>query len=93
MTVKAVGLGIFLAFVFGTANAYLGMRAGQTVAATLDDSAVPIERWKHAFQSILVPAGEHRINFTFRSRGLRVGAMITMASLLALVLTMWRTHS
>ena len=30
MTVKAVGLGIFLAFVFGAANAYLGMRAGQT---------------------------------------------------------------
>ena len=35
MTVKAVGLGIFLAFVFGAANAYLGMRAGQTVAATI----------------------------------------------------------
>ena len=31
MTVKAVSLGIFLAFVFGAANAYLGMKAGQTV--------------------------------------------------------------
>ena len=29
MTVKAVSLGIFLAFVFGSANAYLGMKAGQ----------------------------------------------------------------
>ena len=35
MTVKAVSLGIFLAFVFGAANAYLGMKAGQTVAATI----------------------------------------------------------
>jgi uncharacterized oligopeptide transporter (OPT) family protein len=35
MTVKAVSLGIFLAFVFGSANAYLGMKAGQTVAATI----------------------------------------------------------
>ena len=29
MTVKAVALGIFLAFVFGSANAYLGMKAGE----------------------------------------------------------------
>jgi hypothetical protein len=35
MTLKAVTFGIFLAFVFGSANAYLGMRAGQTVAATI----------------------------------------------------------
>jgi OPT family oligopeptide transporter len=35
MTVKAVALGLLLAFVFGAANAYLGMRAGQTVAATI----------------------------------------------------------
>ena len=35
MTVKAVALGLGLALVFGAANAYLGMRAGQTVAATL----------------------------------------------------------
>jgi putative OPT family oligopeptide transporter len=35
MTAKAVALGVFLALVFGAANAYLGMKAGQTVAATL----------------------------------------------------------
>jgi len=40
MTVKAVGLGIFLAFVFGSANAYLGMRAGQTVAATIPAAVI-----------------------------------------------------
>jgi len=31
MTLKAVALGLFLALVFGAANAYLGMKAGQTV--------------------------------------------------------------
>src|SRR5579872_2569147 len=40
MTVKAVALGIFLAFVFGSANAYLGMRAGQTVAATIPAAVI-----------------------------------------------------
>lgn len=40
MTLKAVALGIFLAFVFGSANAYLGMRAGQTVAATIPAAVI-----------------------------------------------------
>lgn len=37
---KAVSLGVFLALVFGAANAYLGMRAGQTVAATLPAAVI-----------------------------------------------------
>lgn len=40
MTVKAVFLGLFLAFVFGSANAYLGMKAGQTVAATIPAAVI-----------------------------------------------------
>jgi len=40
LTIKAVGLGIFLSFVFGAANAYLGMRAGQTVAATIPAAVI-----------------------------------------------------
>jgi putative OPT family oligopeptide transporter len=40
MTVKAIGLGLFLAFVFGAANAYLGLRAGQTVAATIPAAVI-----------------------------------------------------
>ena len=40
MTVKAVALGVLLALVFGAANAYLGMRAGQTVAATLPAAVI-----------------------------------------------------
>ncbi|MBL8228890.1 MAG: oligopeptide transporter, OPT family [Bryobacterales bacterium] len=42
LTVKAVGLGLFLAFVFGAANAYLGMRAGQTVAATIPAAVIAL---------------------------------------------------
>jgi putative OPT family oligopeptide transporter len=42
MTVKAVALGIFLAFVFGSANAYLGMKAGQTVAATIPAAVIAL---------------------------------------------------
>ncbi len=42
MTVKAVGLGLFLAFVFGSANAYLGMKAGQTVAATIPAAVIAL---------------------------------------------------
>ncbi len=40
MTVKAVLLGLLLSLVFGSANAYLGMRAGQTVAATIPAAVI-----------------------------------------------------
>jgi len=40
LTWKAVLLGLLLAFVFGAANAYLGMRAGQTVAATIPAAVI-----------------------------------------------------
>jgi hypothetical protein len=55
--------------------------------ATIDDRSVPIERWNRAFQSIVVPPGDHRLSFTFRSRGLRLGALISAVSLLVLILT------
>jgi putative OPT family oligopeptide transporter len=42
MTVKAAGLGILLAFIFGSANAYLGMKAGQTVAATIPAAVIAL---------------------------------------------------
>lgn len=40
LTLKAVALGLLLAFVFGAANAYLGMKAGQTVAATIPAAVI-----------------------------------------------------
>ena len=42
MTFKAVGLGLALALVFGAANAYLGMKAGQTIAATIPAAVIAI---------------------------------------------------
>ncbi|HUA86818.1 MAG TPA: oligopeptide transporter, OPT family [Bryobacteraceae bacterium] len=40
LTPKAVVLGLLLAFIFGAANAYLGMKAGQTVAATIPAAVI-----------------------------------------------------
>jgi putative OPT family oligopeptide transporter len=40
LTPKAIALGLFLALVFGAANAYLGMKAGQTVAATIPAAVI-----------------------------------------------------
>jgi hypothetical protein len=53
--------------------------------ATVDGSPVPIEKWGGAFQAVRVPAGEHRVRFEFRSPGLRIGAPISVAALVALV--------
>ena len=58
--------------------------------ATLDGKAVPIEGWKRAFQSIFVPPGDHLLSFTFRSRGLRLGAIISAIALLILMLAQVR---
>ena len=40
LTVKAVLLGVVMAIVLGAANAYLGMKAGLTVAATFPAAVV-----------------------------------------------------
>ncbi|MDW8131070.1 MAG: oligopeptide transporter, OPT family [Bryobacterales bacterium] len=42
LTLKALGLGLLLACVFGAANAYLGMKAGQTVAATIPAAVIAL---------------------------------------------------
>jgi len=46
LTPKAIVLGLFLAFVFGAANAYLGMKAGQTVAATIPAAVIAMALFK-----------------------------------------------
>src|SRR5690242_1483260 len=42
MTVKAVLVGLLLSLIFGAANAYLGMKAGQTIAATIPAAVIAI---------------------------------------------------
>ncbi len=40
MTIKAVVAGVFLSALFGAANAYLAMKAGQTIAATIPAAVI-----------------------------------------------------
>ena len=54
--------------------------------AWVDGRAVPIERWHDAFQSVRVPAGEHRVLFQFHSRWLRPGAAVSLGALLVMIL-------
>ncbi len=78
MTVKAVALGIFLALVFGAANAYLGMRAGQTVSATLPAAIIALALFRiPAFRGTLY---EQNIARTAASVGeaLVAGAIFTI---------------
>ncbi|MCS7024682.1 MAG: YfhO family protein [Bryobacteraceae bacterium] len=53
--------------------------------ASVDGVDVPVRRVRHAFQQIEVPAGEHRVEFRYRSPGLRFGAGISLVSLLGLL--------
>jgi putative OPT family oligopeptide transporter len=48
-TVKAILTGIVMAAVFGSANAYLGMKAGQTVAATIPAAVIAIALFRLPF--------------------------------------------
>src|SRR5688572_17402577 len=78
LTVKAVGLGLFLAFVFGAANAYLGMRAGQTIAATIPAAVIAMGIFRiRRFQGGLL---EQNIARTAASVGeaLVAGAIFTL---------------
>jgi hypothetical protein len=58
--------------------------------ALIDAQNAPLERWTGAFQAVVVPPGEHRVQFRFRSRGLRFGAWVSLASVLALLLLLFR---
>jgi putative OPT family oligopeptide transporter len=49
MTVKAVVLGVGLSALFGAANAYLAMRAGQTIAATIPAAVIAIAAFRLPF--------------------------------------------
>ncbi len=48
-TLKAVLAGIVMAAIFGSANAYLGMKAGQTVAATIPAAVIAIALFRLPF--------------------------------------------
>ncbi len=80
MTVKAVALGLFLAFVFGAANAYLGMRAGQTVAATIPAAVIAMALFRLPIRGLRGGILEQNIARTAASVGeaLVAGAIFTI---------------
>src|SRR5918911_4839425 len=78
LSFKAVALGIFLALVFGAANAYLGMKAGQTVSATIPAAVIAMALFRiPAFRGTLL---EQNIARTAASVGeaLVAGAIFTI---------------
>ena len=82
MTWKAVGLGLFLALVFGSANAWLGMKAGQTVAATIPAAVIAMALFRlPAFRGGIL---EQNIARTAASVGeaLVAGAIFTIPAFL-----------
>ncbi|MCZ2147112.1 MAG: oligopeptide transporter, OPT family [Bryobacterales bacterium] len=82
LTFKAIALGLFLAFVFGSANAYLGMRAGQTVAATIPAAVIAVALFRlPAFRGTIL---EQNIVRTAASVGeaLVAGAIFTIPAFL-----------
>lgn len=82
LTVKSVALGLFLALVFGAANAYLGMRAGQTVAATIPAAVIAMALFRlPRFRGGIL---EQNITRTAASVGeaLVAGAIFTIPSFL-----------
>ena len=89
---KAVGLGLFLAFVFGSANAYLGMKAGQTVSATIPAAVIAMAIFRlPAFKGTIL---EQNIARTAASVGeaLVAGAIFTLPSFMLVELNgqkMW----
>jgi hypothetical protein len=53
--------------------------------ATVDGKAVPIDYWEGAFQSVEVPAGQHVVQFHYRSRYLILGGVVTLFCLVGLL--------
>jgi hypothetical protein len=62
--------------------------------ARIDGAETPIARADHAFRAVPLPAGAHRVEFTFRPRGLVVGAAVSAVALaIALALLVRRPRA
>jgi hypothetical protein len=58
--------------------------------ATVDGAAAPVLRADAAFRAVRVPAGEHRVEFSYVPPGLREGLGLGIAGLLGLALAALR---
>ncbi len=61
--------------------------------AKVDGKPAKIERWQKAFQAVQIAPGEHRVEFQYRSAGLRLGAVISLLSVLGLWLAVRKSPS
>jgi uncharacterized membrane protein YfhO len=52
--------------------------------ATIDGALTSIARCHEAFQCVIMPAGEHRVEFRYRSRTLLIGLAISLLSALVI---------
>jgi len=58
--------------------------------ASIDGTEVEIQEWHGAFQAIAVPPGQHTVRFEYRPASVRIGAAISIFSLIAIVIWMRR---
>ncbi len=58
--------------------------------AYLDGIETPIRRANEAFKAVVVPPGTHRVEFVFRPVRVYVGAGMSLATLLAVLLGLWK---
>jgi hypothetical protein len=56
-------------------------------SAYLDGRAIPIQLWHGAFQSVHLPPGDHKLEFRYQPRSLKIGAWISAVSALLLIAT------
>jgi len=73
--VAAVDAGPARAFLVWSEAWYPGWQA------RVDDHAAMDERADHAFQGVVVPAGRHVVEFTYRPTAYRIGLFVTLTSL------------
>ena len=58
--------------------------------AEVDGHPVPLWRANHAYQAVLVPAGEHRVELRYRDRWFQSGALVSALSLVFCVVMVVR---
>ena len=84
-TVKAIVVGVVLAIIMGAANAYLGLKVGMTVSATIPSAVMAMA----IFRSIKGNVLEVNLAKTMGSAGesLAAGVIFTIPALIILVLS------
>jgi hypothetical protein len=60
--------------------------------ATVDGRPAPILATNHLFRGVPTPAGVHVVRFEYRPRGLAIGAALTLASALGILVLAWRAR-